>query len=118
MFPYCLSKAHECRFTLTTRSTTTFGKRRVARSPVRVIAVIRHDKGEGMDIFSSKGSAGVGVAYASFCLITSLLRHLESTGTLIPKDVNAILANALTLVPDDNISAREDARRLLKDLKR
>jgi hypothetical protein len=71
-----------------------------------------------MDIFSSKGPAGVGAAYAGFCLVTSLLRHLESTGALISKDVNAILANALALVPGDNIAAREDARRLLEDLKR
>jgi len=71
-----------------------------------------------MDIFSSKGPVGVGAAFASFCLLSSLLRHFESTGTLIPNDVSAILANALALVPEDNNAPREDARRLLEGLRR
>lgn len=71
-----------------------------------------------MDMFTSKGTAGQGVSYASFALIGSLLTHLEKSGTLIPADVRAILDHALAQIPANNISAREDARKLIESLKR
>ena len=71
-----------------------------------------------MDMFASKGPAGVGVAYASYAVLNALLRHLEASGALIPADVNNILEEALLQIPEDRNAAREDARRFIKGLKR
>lgn len=71
-----------------------------------------------MNMFSSKGPVGVGVAYGAFSVLNSLLRHLEASGTLIPSDINAILAEAFRQIPDDTNPARADARRLIESLKR
>lgn len=71
-----------------------------------------------MNIFSSNGPAGVGAAYASFCMVTSLIRHLEKSGAVIPADVKAILDNALNQIPSDNIAALKDARRLIEDFRK
>jgi hypothetical protein len=71
-----------------------------------------------MDIFASKGPAGVGVAYASFAVLAAFIRHLEASGALIPADVEKILNNALRQIPEDRNAAREDARRLIEGLKR
>jgi hypothetical protein len=71
-----------------------------------------------MDIFASRGPAGVGVAYASFAVLNALIQHLEASGALIPADVKKILDNALRQIPDDRNAAREDARRFIEGLKR
>ena len=71
-----------------------------------------------MNMLAAKGPVGVGVAYASFAVLTALIRHLEASGTLKPADVNAILVNALSQIPEDHIAACEDARRLIDGLKR
>lgn len=71
-----------------------------------------------MDMFSSKGPVGVGVAYAALSIVNSLLRHLQASGALIPADINVILADALKQIPDNNNAARDDARRLIESLKR
>jgi len=70
-----------------------------------------------MDLFTSKGPAGVGAAYASFAILDALIQHLEASGTLIPADVRKILGNALDQIPANNIAAREDARRLIESLR-
>jgi hypothetical protein len=70
-----------------------------------------------MDLFASKGPAGVGAAYASFAVLNSLIRHLEASGVLIPADVTKILEGALDQVPGNNVAAREDARRLIEGLR-
>ena len=71
-----------------------------------------------MNIFAAKGTAGLGVAYASFTILTALIHHLEVSGALKRADVNAILVNALNQIPEDTVAAHEDARRLIDSLKR
>ena len=70
-----------------------------------------------MDMFSSKGPAGLGVAYVSFSVLKALLHHLEASGALIPRDINTILADAIAQISGTNIAARDDARGLIESLK-
>lgn len=71
-----------------------------------------------MDVFSSKGPVGAGAALAAFTVLKALLDHLERSGTLIPKDSNAILENALKGFPSAPNAARDDAKSLIANLKR
>lgn len=71
-----------------------------------------------MDMFSSQGSVGVGVAFAALSILHALLNRLEASGTLKREHINAILVDALAQLPDNNNAAQQDARRLIESLKK
>lgn len=70
-----------------------------------------------MNTVAKKGPAGLGESYAALVLVRSLLRHLESSRTLAAKEVTAILADALSQIPPGNEDARNEARRLIEELR-
>ncbi len=70
-----------------------------------------------MSNFAVKGQPGGANGMAALAIIRSLLRHLEKTGALIPKDVAALLADAVAQIPSENNERANEARRLIENIK-
>ena len=69
-----------------------------------------------MESFSHKGPVSAD-ALAALAIVRALLKHMKASGTLIPKDIEKISADALAQIPPGNVDARNEARRLIEELK-
>ena len=69
-----------------------------------------------MSDFATKGQPGGANGMAALAIARSLLRHLEKSGALIPKDIAAILADAVAQIPSENNERSNEAKRLIEKL--
>lgn len=70
-----------------------------------------------MSDFAAKGNLGGANGMAALAIVRALLRELEKAGMLIPKDVAAILADALAQIPNEDNERSNEARHLIEKLK-
>ena len=71
-----------------------------------------------MDDFTTKGHLGGANGMAALAIVRALLRHLERSAALIPKDVATIVADALAQIPNENNDRVNEAKRLIQELSR
>ena len=69
-----------------------------------------------MNDFATKGQPGGANGMAALALIRALLKELEKTGALIPKDITTIIENALAQIPKENNERSIEAIRLIQKL--
>jgi hypothetical protein len=70
-----------------------------------------------MGDFATKGQPGGPNGMAALALVRALLKELEKSGALIPKDVASILEDALAQIPKENNERSNEARRLIEKLR-
>ena len=70
-----------------------------------------------MSDFATKGQPGGANGMAALAIVRALLKELEKAGVLIPKDVAAILADAIAQIPSENNERSNEAKRLIEKLK-
>ena len=69
-----------------------------------------------MNDFAMKGQPGGANGMAALAIVRALLKHLEKTGALIPKDVTAIVADASAQIPEEHNERSNEAKRLIQKL--
>ena len=70
-----------------------------------------------MDIFSAKGTMGVGAGYAAFLLVAGLIRHLRKTGALSAAQLDALVTDAISQVPSMSNSNYDDTKALVESIR-
>ena len=69
-----------------------------------------------MDNFAMKGPPGGGNGMAALAIVRALLKHLEKSGALIPKDIAVIVADAVAQISNENNDRANEAKRLIQEL--
>ncbi len=71
-----------------------------------------------MNDFATKGQPGGANGMAALAIVRALLRHLEKSGMLIPKDVATIVTDALAQIPNENNERSNEAKHLVEGLRK
>jgi len=69
-----------------------------------------------MDEFAKKGNLGSANGMAALAIVRALLRNLEKSGVLIPKDVAEVLSDAIAQIPGNNNERSDEARRIIEKI--